>query len=50
MPELNVIVVIFDALKKAVAVGTVAGDQLAAVSKSDEPGFNSQVAFCACAS
>jgi hypothetical protein len=43
----NVMVVVFDAPNVAVPVGTVAGDQLAAVSKSPDPGLWSQVAFCA---
>ena len=45
----NRIVVVFDAPKVAVLVGTAAGFQLAATSKFPEPGFCSQVAFCASA-
>jgi hypothetical protein len=45
----NVMVVVFDAANVAVPVGTVAGDQLAAVSKSPDPGLRIQVAFCALA-
>ena len=41
---LAVIYVVFDAPNMAVPVGTAAGDQLAAVSKSFEPGVRSQVA------
>ena len=41
----NVRAVVFEAPKLAVPVGTVAGDQLAAVSKSELPGEKSQVAF-----
>jgi hypothetical protein len=43
----NVRLVVFDVPKKAVPVGTVAGVQLAAVSKSFVPGVASQVASCA---
>ena len=39
--------VVLERPKLAVAVGTVAGFQLAAVLKSPEPGLASQVAFCA---
>jgi hypothetical protein len=42
----NVREVLFEAPKLAVPVGTVAGDQLAAVSKSELPGDKSHVAFC----
>ena len=41
----NVREVVFDAPKLAVPVGTAAGDQLAAVSKSELPGDKSHVAF-----
>jgi hypothetical protein len=41
---------VFDAPNVAVPVGTVAGDQLPAVSKSPEVGLLSQVASCAGAS
>jgi hypothetical protein len=41
----NVREVLFEAPKLAVPVGTVAGDQLAAVSKSKLPGDKSHVAF-----
>jgi hypothetical protein len=40
----NVSVVMFDAPNVAVLVGTAAGVQLAAVSQSELPGLNSQVA------
>jgi hypothetical protein len=41
----NVREVVFEAPKLAVLVGTVAGDQLAAVSKSELAGDESHVAF-----
>jgi hypothetical protein len=41
--------VVLEVPKNAVPVGTAAGLQLPAVSKSFEPGFCSQVAFCAAA-
>jgi hypothetical protein len=41
----NVSEVVFEAPKVAVPVGTVAGDQLAAVLKSELPGNKSHVAF-----
>jgi hypothetical protein len=40
-------VVVFDAPKDAVPVGTVAGAQLAAELKIPDPGLRSQVASCA---
>jgi hypothetical protein len=43
----KVMVVVFDTPNVAVPVGTSAGDQLVAVSKSPDVGLRSQVAFCA---
>ena len=49
MPELNVMVVVFDKPNVAVPVppGTVGGHELVAVSKSPDAGLRSQVASCA---
>jgi hypothetical protein len=49
-PASNVIEVVCDSPKMAVPVGTVAGDQLAAVFQTSVPGLSNHVAFWACAS
>lgn len=46
--EENVTAVRVDGPKKAVAVGTTAGDQLPAAFQLDDPGLVLHVALCAC--